>query len=576
MRERWCLRAGDREAEQKLERELGVTPLLARLLVQRGIREPDEAALFLHPRLSAGLRSPFLFRHMERAAQRIAEALEKGETIAIFGDYDVDGVAGTALLYDFLCDLGASLLVHIPDRKTEGYGLNIPAIQDLAQQGAKVLITVDCGGASHEEITAARELGMDVVICDHHQVPRQPLPALAALNPVAPDAGFPFTGLCGAGVAFYLALGIRARLRERGRERAPDLRQALDLVALGTIADVVPLVEENRVLVAHGLQQLRAAVRPGIAALKAVAGVQHLDSSAIAFRITPRLNAGGRMRHAREAFDLLTAREAGRALELAQLLDQANRERQSVEREILREVLARCRADPELGERAGLVFASEEWHAGVIGIVAARVVERLHRPTAVIAVDTESGVGRGSVRCVAGWNAYAALRDCAELLLGFGGHPMAAGLTIAADRIEDFSFAFDQAIRRQKPSSPVRTEWADAELSLEHVSEETWRDLQLLEPFGAGNPEPVFFARGVELRAFQPFGSEHYRGFLVQGGRSWPALAFRWPDANLPLAEGLYDVLYRLDLASSNGLSPARLVLLAARPASTERSLLSA
>lgn len=569
MRERWCLRKGNPEVERTLERELGVTPLLARLLAVRGICDPAEASVFLHPRLSSGLRSPFLFRDMDRAAQRIAEAIENRETIALFGDYDVDGVAGTSLLHDFLHDLGATPLVHIPDRKTEGYGLNVKALRALAAQHATVLITVDCGGANHEEVTVARNLGMDVVVCDHHQVPRRPLPALAALNPAAADSGFPFPGLCGTGIAFYLAMAVRSRLRDRGREPLPDVRQTLDLVALGTIADVVPLVEENRVLVAHGLKRLRTPSRPGIAALKAVAGVQHLDSSAVAFQLAPRLNASGRMRQAREAFELLTTKDERRAFELAQQLHQTNRERQTVEAEILRQVLARCREEPDLSERTSLVFADENWHAGVIGIVAARLVERFQRPTALIAVDAEAGTGRGSVRSTGSWDAYAALRECAELLLGFGGHPMAAGFTIAPARIEEFSAAFERAICRQQPSPSARTECVDAELPLEQLSEESWRDLQLLEPFGAANPQPLFFARDVELRAFQPFGSDHYRGFVVQGGRSWPASAFRWPDATLPLAEGLYDILYRLDLSASNGFSPARIRLVRARPAST-------
>ncbi len=568
MAERWCLRTGNPAAEAQLEGELGISALLAQLLVRRGIEDPATAERFLKPRLSEGLRSPFLFRDMERGVHRVIAALTRREPVAIFADYDVDGVSGAAVLYSFLRDLDHAPSVYIPDRHREGYGLNAAALKELAGAGTRVLITVDCGGASHRELLVARELGMDVIVCDHHQVPKEPLPAYAVLNPVEHNAGFPFSGLCGAGVAFYLALGVRSRLRAQGGE-LPDLRQCLDLVSLGTVADLVPLTEENRVIVSHGLRLLENGARPGIAALRSVAGWERMDTATVSFRLTPRLNASGRLRLAREAFELLIEQDTERAWQLAQLIDQTNRDRQVIEAEVLRQAIELCRSDADLEHSNTLVYASPDWHPGVIGIVAARLVERFHRPTALIALDPQSGVGRGSVRSVAGWNVYAALRECADLLLGFGGHPMAAGLTIAADQIPAFRHCFEQAIRRQRAPQVTETVWADLELPLEQLTDRTWQEIEQLEPFGAGNPEPVFFSRTVSLRAVQPFGGEHFRMFLVQGDRSWPAIAFRWPDERQPLTEGTFDILYTLDRLTPQGRAPARLRLLRLRPSRT-------
>lgn len=567
MAERWCLRAGNPHAELMLERELGVSQFLAALLVRRGIEHPASAETFLRPRLSTGLRSPFLFRDMERAAHRLARAIEQREQVAIFGDYDVDGVSGTAVLHNFLRDLGCSPIVHIPDRHRDGYGLKVEALTALAAAGARLLITVDCGGASRQELAAARELGMDVIVCDHHQVSPEPLPALAVLNPVEKDCGFPFSGLCGAGVAFYLALGARSVLRGGSTSPLPDLRESLDLVALGTVADLVPLTEENRVLVTHGLRQLESGGRPGLAALRALAGLQRIDTAAVGFRITPRLNASGRIRQAHEAFALLTERDPQRALELAELVDRTNRERQAIEAEVLRQASELCASDPSFDARASLVYASDSWHAGVIGIVAARLAERFHRPTVLIAIDNDSALGRGSVRSVPGWNVYAALRHCAELLVNFGGHPMAAGLTIDAEQIPRFRERFDEAIRLQRDPDIVRTHWADLELPLDAIDDAAWEDVEKLEPFGIGNPEPVFFARGVRLRAPQAFGEENFRAFLEQGKRTWPAVAFRVPGEYLPLRESTVDIFYSLDRLSADNKTPARLRILRIRPA---------
>ncbi|GBD26472.1 Single-stranded-DNA-specific exonuclease RecJ [bacterium HR30] len=568
MSERWCLRRGDEKQEQLLQRELGVSPLLARLLVVRGYTTPELASTFLNPRLRDGLRSPFLFRDMEKAVERVVGAIARGEPIGLFGDYDVDGLSGTALLYCFLRGLGVSPIVYLPERLREGYGLNAAAVRRLGAQGVRVLITIDCGGASAEEIRLARSLGIDTIVCDHHQVAPAPLPAIATLNPASPDSGFPFPGLCGAGTAFYLAWGISARLGRENKGALPQLRDLLDLVSLGTIADLVPLEQENRVLVRHGLSALSQGKRLGIAALKSVAKVEHVTSGTVAFRLAPRLNASGRISSASLAFELLTTEDPQRAIELAENLHETNRERQLLEAAAFNEALALCRNDRHWPDRVTVVLASANWHPGVVGIVAARLAQKFNRPTAIIALDPDSETGRGSVRGVPGVHCYRALLQCGQHLLGFGGHPMAAGFTIAASEIEAFAHAFDHAVRQQRPRAEQREVWVDGELHLDGSNlEDTAQALMALEPFGPGNPEPIFFSRNVRLHAGQAFGSGHLRLFVEQNGRALPAHWFQWGDAPLPTPEQTYDILFSVEAAPQRREAPVRLRLVSVRPA---------
>lgn len=570
MNERWCLRRRDAGKEAFLQSELGISPLLARLLVVRGYTTPESASAFLNPQLRHGLRSPFLFRDMKKAAERVVAAITRGEVIGLFGDYDVDGVSGTALLYSFLRNLGVHPVAYIPDRLREGYGLTAGAIHTLRAQGVQLLITVDCGSANHDEILLAQSLGMDTIVCDHHQVPPSPLPSLATLNPAAPDCGFPFSGLCGAGIAFYLAWAVRATLGQDTTRSLPQLRDSLDLVSLGTIADLVPLQQENRVLVRHGLSALCHGRRLGIAALKRVANVDHVSSSTVAFRLAPRLNASGRVSSAALALELLTTDEPQRAIDLAAALHETNRERQLLEAAAFNEALALCRNDPHWSDRASIVAASANWHPGVIGIVAARLSQRFQRPTALIALDPNSETGRGSVRGTPGVHCYQALLECKEHLLGFGGHPMAAGFTIAVSHVQAFAQAFELAIRRQRPVAEPHVIWVDSEMELTRTRlEQTEEVLLALEPFGPGNPEPIFFARGVRLQAAQIFGSAHLRMFVEQNGQAFPAYYFHWGEDPLPEPNQTYDILFSVEAAAQRQDMPLRLRLLHLRPTKT-------
>lgn len=565
-RRRWKPAVGATHAAARLEAEVGASPLIARLLANRSITEPARAAAFLSARLSDHLRSPMLFRDMGRASERIARALRAGERIGICGDYDVDGVSGSALLVRFLRALGTEPLLYIPHRLREGYGLNAAGVRALAEGGARVMVTVDCGAASHAEIRLARELGMETVVCDHHQVSGTPLAAHAVINPIEPDAGFPFTGLCGAGVAFYLALGVRMRLRENGAA-VPDLRRYLDLVALGTIADLVPLVDENRVLVKHGLRELAASERPGIAALKRVSGLGRMSAGAVGFRLAPRLNAGGRLDDARRSVDLLTTDDVAIAERLAIGLDEENRARQAIEREMLDEAIALVEASGDACRRRSIVLVSPTFHPGVVGIVASRLVERYYRPTILIAAET-GGVGRGSARSIPGLNLYDAIATCSDGLERFGGHRMAAGLSIKLDRVDAFAARFEVVVAgrtREEDFVPATT--VDAELPLIRVDSTCLADLERLEPYGVGNPEPVFLARDVHVRERRVVGETHLKMVLEQDGRRLPAIGFGMGDAVAGIGDRL-DVLFSPMLGEWNGEQYAELRLRDLRPAS--------
>lgn len=561
---RWCL-VPQAEGGAAMAAALGVSPLIGQLLVNRGVLDPAVAATFLDARLDQQLRSPMLFREMARAGTRLVEALDRNERIGIYGDYDVDGVSGSALLVRFLRSVGArpEPLAHIPNRLRDGYGLGANGIEQLAAGGARVMITVDCGAVSHAEIALANQRGMDVIVCDHHQVATTRPPALAVINPIEPDAGFPFSGLCGTGVAFYLSLGTRMLLRERGSP-VPDLRRLLDLVALGTLADLVPVVEENRVLVRYGLRELETSVQPGITALKRVSGVSKINSSAVGFRLAPRLNAGGRLADAMRSLELLTTDDSATADRLALGLDEENRARQGIEREMLDEAIGLVEAGGGVGKRRGLVLASPAFHPGVVGIVAARLVERYYRPTVLIAA--EEGTGRGSGRSIAGVDLYGALDACRDLLDRFGGHRMAAGLSIQLERVPELAARFDAEIAaRTSDEDFVPQVRVDAELSLRGVDLGCLSDLARLEPFGTGNPEPLFLSRNVRVRDRRIVGEHHLKLVLEQDGRSIQAIGFGMGDMTVDKGDAI-DILYSVMANEWNGNVSGELRLRDLRP----------
>ncbi len=568
---RWVTRAAEPARLEALiaaaqSRSLSLSPLLATLLVNRGIDTPEKAALFLSPSLRAGLRSPLLFPDMERATDRLLRARQNREQVCVYGDYDVDGVTGSAQLLLFLRELGMDPDLYIPHRTREGYGLNAQAVKVLADRGTKVMVTADCGATAHAEISLAQSLGIDVIVCDHHHVPEQRPPAYAVLNPLEKECAFSFTGLSGAGVVFYLLMGLRMRLREQGQERGPDLRRYLDLVTLGTVADLVPLVEENRVLVTYGLREIARSQRPGIRALKEVSGEAEVSSSYIGFRLGPRINAGGRLAEAQKAVELLTTTDLDRARALAADLDQENRARQGIEEQILNQAVAMVQSWPDLAERCSIMLASPDWHPGVIGIVASRLVERFHRPTFLIALD--GARGKGSGRSPKAFHLYEGLKACADLLDGYGGHRQAAGLSVKASRVEALTERFEAVARsRLNAEDLVPVIEVDAELDLSLLDAQTMTEVRRLEPYGQGNPEPIFFAPQAQVRALRIVGGNPLLGkpghlkLVLRSPRGGPPIdAIGFGMAEVPVAQGgKIDLLYTPEINVWNGATSLQL-----------------
>jgi single-stranded-DNA-specific exonuclease len=504
---RWVFPGGDRDvdaqrrAARRLAIELGLDPLAARVLVARGIADPQDAARFLSHELT-DLPDPFRMKGMPAAVERLTRAVVQGEKVTLYGDYDVDGVCSTALLSLFLDALGVSPETYIPHRIDEGYGLNLRAVERIAREGSRLLVTLDCGIGSVAEVARGRELGMDVVIVDHHTVPETLPAATAVLNPHQPGCEYPTKVLCAAGVAFNLVMALRRSLRTLGwfqTRREPPLKPLMDLVALATVCDVVPLTGANRILVRHGLDALGRADRPGVRALKEVAGLQtegSVSAGQVGFRLGPRINAAGRLDDASVGLQLLRTRSLAEARELAIRLDQANTERQSIERRMLEEAVAQ--AEERQGAR-GLVLWAEGWHPGVVGIVAARVVERFHKPTLVIGV--QSGVGKGSARSIEGFHLVEALGECAEHLSRFGGHRHAAGVTLDAERLLDFRRAFESVAGRRLREEDLEPRCrVDAVVDPGELTERAVDALAVLGPFGAGNPEPTFVAESLQAQ----------------------------------------------------------------------------
>lgn len=562
---RWNMAIQEDERVAKLARACGVSPLVALLLLNRGIEEPENAERFIVPALGS-LHDPFIMKDMDKAVARLRDAVLADETICVYGDYDADGVTSVAVLTGFLQEIGARCLYYIPNRLEEGYGLSSGGVLNAAQKGARVIVTVDCGITAFAEAELCASMGIDLLISDHHTPAETLPPALAVINPMRKDCPFPCTTLAGVGVAFNLLVALRRRLRESGffsERREPDLREYLDLVALGTIADIVPLVDENRVLVSNGLRRLSASKRVGIVALKKAAGIAaDVDSVAVGFRLAPRLNAAGRLDDASVAVELLLTRDPEKAAALASELNAGNEERQAVEQAILNDVLRKIETDPSLKGRKSIVLVSDSWHSGVIGIVASRVVELYHRPTILIAL--QDGNGKGSGRGIPGFHLHDALRACSGHLLRFGGHKYAAGLTIGEETLAEFTERFDEVaaglISEEDLLPEIRI---DAELSPSEIAMDTALEIASLEPFGSGNPRPVFLLRNARVVDKTVMKGRHLRLKILAEKTCLEAIGFsmagRIPDADL------LNLVFSLEINTWNGARSVRLRLKDAR-----------
>lgn len=519
---RWKKSEVDPEQVDYLAKELSLHPTVARLLVQRGITDVEQAKRFLTPSLDH-LHDPFLLDGMKEAVERIRQALKQKEKILIYGDYDADGVSSTSLMIKCFRTLGADVDYYIPNRFREGYGLNKEALEQARERGFQLVISVDTGISAVEEAEYAAELELDLIITDHHEPPAVLPQAIAVINPKKPNCPYPFKQLAGVGVAMKLVTALMGQVPT----------EWMDLVALGTIADLVPLIDENRVIATYGLKKMQLRNHIGLAALMDAAGIdQEVTAGHVGFFLGPRINASGRLDSANQAVELLLTEDPEEAKWIARQLNAMNQERQDLVEEITEEAAAMIENNPD-AHRYVIVVAREGWNVGVVGIVASRLVEKYYRPVVVLSIDGKKGIAKGSARSIAGFDLYQALTECHAHLSHYGGHAMAAGMTLPVEKIDLFHQQLSQLAQSQLtdedyiPCTLVEDEFAVPELSLDFIEQ-----LKVLEPFGIGNPTPLFQISQATIAQIQRIGSKqaHMKLFLEKDGVTLEAVGFRCGD----------------------------------------------
>ena len=571
-KKQWVIHQPDKRSAQ-LAKSLKISPLLAQVLINREISDVQAGAAFLRPRLTE-LISPQLMPAVESAVCRLKQAIKKKEKITVYGDYDVDGITGVAILLQILTLLGANVDYYIPHRIEEGYGLNNEAIRSLSRSGTKLLVTVDCGIAAHSSAELAEQLGLELIVTDHHQ-PEPELPkAVAIVHPAldSTNGEYPNQDSSGSMVAFKLAWAIANEFGS-GKKLEPRLREfmlnATSFAALGTVADVMDLRGENRVLTSYGLKALSECKLPGIQALIETAGLtgRGLDSFDIGFRLGPMLNAAGRMGHARLAVELLTSQSEIRSMQIAEYLKQQNSQRQRLERKIFEQA---CEMITENGldhpDQKSIVLASENWHGGVLGIVASRIAERFYRPAIVINNSDKNEAAQGSGRSIPGFCLLSAIRACGHHLINFGGHKMAAGITIDAENINQFAAELEiYAKQNLNDENVIAKLHIDALAPLREFSKDIVSQLQMLGPFGVGNPEPIFATKGVHLAGSpRRVGSkgDHLQLAITDHTNSVRCIGFRMGKFEKKLLENeFFNIAYKPQINTYNGFSNVEFVV---------------
>ncbi len=552
---RWNIAETDRERVRVVADALGFSPLVGQVLVNRGMETPEQALSFCEPRVES-LYDPFLLEDMDVAVERLRGAIERKEKILIFGDYDVDGMSATAMLVKELDASGCPVYYYIPNRLVEGYGLSKEQVKKAGEEGVKLIITVDNGISCHEEVRLASELGMDVIVCDHHE-PEGELPAAkAVVNPKRNDSTYPFRNLSGAGVTFKLLTALLGRLPE-----------SLDFASLGTVADIVPLFDENRILAGCGLAMINddSDLSPGLSELLKVSGLEgkRISSANISFHLAPRLNAAGRLGVGQLGVQLLLTSSQPLAQRLARKLDEENRKRQSIEKEILEQALEKIEEAFDPDSDRSIVLCDRRWHPGVTGIVASKLVEIYHRPAILIAMGEEEG--KGSARSIRGFHIYEALSKCQKHMVAFGGHKYAAGLTIDASRFEDLRIAFEKVCKEmlaEEDLEPVVT--ADAKVDLSEIDRKLLDQLEKLAPHGNANPLPVFASFGVDVVGpVRIVGTNHLKFAVRQaGGKKLPVIGFKMAEyEDLVNGSSLIDIVYTPQLNTYRDITSIQLSL---------------
>jgi len=538
------------------------------VLVNRNFLNEKDARRFMNISLDQ-LRSPFGLAGMQAAVERIVRAIELGQKILIFGDYDVDGITATAVLLEFFQYLNADVSYYIPHRISEGYSIQPAHISEYAvPNGVDLIITADCGTGSYQAVAAAAAAGIDVIVTDHHQIFDRLPPAVAVINPHRSDCSAGFENLAGVGVAFCLLICLRKRLRDINFWQAlpePNLKDFCDLVAVGTVADIVPLLDENRIFTAAGLEMIQSARRPGLSALvlESRTNPQTVAAQDIAFRLAPRLNAAGRLDHAAAAVELLTTRNPETAGQIAATLDALNQKRQGVEQKMLADISAMLADHPELLQNRSLVLAHPGWHEGVLGIVASRLLETYFRP--VVLISIKDGLARGSARSIPGFDMVQGLTACSAFLKNFGGHTQAAGLSLAVDMIEPFRQHFEKTVAAGTvPDDFSPALIIDCEIGFKDIHAALLDELASLEPYGSGNPEPLFTAANIDVLSASIVGKTHRRMVLGQpdaGPRTrLNAIHFNIDPAE-PAPQRLERIAFRLRWNHWNGKKTPQLII---------------
>ncbi|MEA2060740.1 MAG: single-stranded-DNA-specific exonuclease RecJ [Thermodesulfobacteriota bacterium] len=529
MKDIWTYKPADTDQIEKIARILKCHRITATLLVNRGINTPEQAYAFLFPSLDH-LSDPFSIKDMEKAASRIITAIENREKILVFGDFDADGVTATSLLNEFLSLADADITWYIPHRTKEGHGLEKNHIAMAADQDIDLIITVDCGSDSYEAVLAAAGEDIDVIVTDHHETPENLPLAAAVVNPKRKDCPSHLTHLAGVGVAFYLVIALRQMLRKKGfwkETQEPNLLQYCDLVAVGTIADMVPLKNENRILTRAGINIIKKGMRPGLRALTDLGRIdcRYMDAEDIAFKIAPKINAAGRISHARICVSLLTSREKTGAEQTADILDRHNKKRQQIELGILDDIEKKISSRPDILKKTVVILWDEKWHPGVLGIAASKISKKYARPA--ILISTAVHPASGSCRSTGTINIHDALCQCSGFLEKFGGHFMAAGLSINEKNLVSFSRALENRLNPDCcPPDFKNTFFLDCPLDIKDITDTLFNEIEKLKPFGMDNPEPVFKSSRVNVVSSYIIGAKHRKMILEQDGRKIEAIEF--------------------------------------------------
>jgi single-stranded-DNA-specific exonuclease len=559
---RWKLSEANADTQSLFVKEFKLDPIVSQILINRNITDLDTARRYLNPSLH-DLHSPFLMKDMKEGVARLIRAIHEKEKVAIYGDYDADGITALAILYRFLHEIHERAMYYIPDRVDEGYSLNRKAIDRLKAQDVKLIITVDCGVSDREEIEYARTQGIDTVVLDHHEVPSVLPAAAAVINPNRSDCPFPFKHLAGVGIVFNFLIALRGALRNIGfwaNRPYPNLRDYLDLVALGTIGDLSPLVDENRIFARIGLELLNEDRRVGLKALRDTAGLGNtvIDSGVASFALIPRINAAGRVGTPDDAVRLLLTEDPAEAQRIAARLDSCNRERQRLEKTIFDEIMARIHSMGDAKEKGALVLASPEWHPGVIGIVASRVVDRFYRPT--ILISLKDGIGKGSGRSIAEFNLYEGLKLCDPLLISYGGHRYAAGISVKEGDIEKLSEVLGDIVKEGLVVQELIQEThIDSQCSLNQITHDLVSQFDRLAPFGTRNPEPIICTRNVQVSYPTVVGNKHLKMRVYGDGVSCSSIWFNRGDYAQNVEGVRLDIAFTPQINYWNGSSNIQL-----------------